>query len=180
MTTRRTTETDFGNGDVKDRDTKRLKTVSSKSTTMDPKANPYLAHMYSGSGSGRLGGGNGEGGPVPDSDTKSHAKENESGDDSEDDDQEDDVILSHGVKLPTSSNGMPSAESTKKGWEAHKLRPTTSNGSTFGDLRRHATTAAQAKAAEDGPNNPFTGKPLSQQYFRILKTRRDLPVHAQR
>ena len=47
-------------------------------------------------------------------------------------------------------------------------------------LRRHATTTDQAKAAEDGPNNPFNGSPLSDRYFGILKTRRNLPVHAQR
>lgn len=45
---------------------------------------------------------------------------------------------------------------------------------------RHSTTAAMAKRVEDGPNNPFTGTPLSERYFNILKTRRDLPVHAQR
>jgi hypothetical protein len=47
-------------------------------------------------------------------------------------------------------------------------------------FKRHQTTAAQAARAEDGPNNPFTGQPLSQKYFNILKARRDLPVHAQR
>ncbi|KAI9768524.1 MAG: DEAH-box ATP-dependent RNA helicase prp43 [Geoglossum umbratile] len=47
-------------------------------------------------------------------------------------------------------------------------------------FRRHATTAAMAKKAEDGPNNFLTGQPLSGQYFQILKTRRNLPVHAQR
>ncbi|KAI9832297.1 MAG: DEAH-box ATP-dependent RNA helicase prp43 [Sarea resinae] len=47
-------------------------------------------------------------------------------------------------------------------------------------FERHGTTAAMAQAAEDGPNNPFNNQPLSKQYFNILKTRRDLPVHAQR
>ncbi|POS84561.1 P-loop containing nucleoside triphosphate hydrolase, partial [Erysiphe pulchra] len=45
---------------------------------------------------------------------------------------------------------------------------------------RHQTTAEEAEIAEDGPNNPFNDNPLSQQYFNILKTRRDLPVHKQR
>ena len=45
---------------------------------------------------------------------------------------------------------------------------------------RHATTAAMAEEAEYGPNNPCNGQPLSQQYFSILKTRRNLPVHQQR
>jgi pre-mRNA-splicing factor ATP-dependent RNA helicase DHX15/PRP43 len=47
-------------------------------------------------------------------------------------------------------------------------------------FRRHNTTAEQAHLAEDGPNNPFNGTPLSSTYFSILKTRRDLPVHQQR
>lgn len=55
-----------------------------------------------------------------------------------------------------------------------------SDTATVARLPRHKTTAAMAKKAEDGPNNPFTGKPLSSQYFNILKTRRNLPVHAQR
>ena len=58
-----------------------------------------------------------------------------------------------------------------------------SNGSGQGGLRhfkRHATTAAQAHTAEDGPSNPFNGAPLSERYFGILKTRRNLPVHVQR
>lgn len=63
-----------------------------------------------------------------------------------------------------------------------------SNGSSLGSskhgalskIKRHASTAKQAKEAEDGPLNPFTGSNLSERYFGILKTRRDLPVHAQR
>jgi pre-mRNA-splicing factor ATP-dependent RNA helicase DHX15/PRP43 len=45
---------------------------------------------------------------------------------------------------------------------------------------RRETTAKQASEAEDGNDNPFTGEPHSQQYFKILKGRRDLPVHKQR
>ncbi|KAK4494511.1 hypothetical protein PRZ48_014809 [Zasmidium cellare] len=60
-----------------------------------------------------------------------------------------------------------------------------SNGDSYtgGDLskwKRHTSTAKMAKIAEDGPTNAFTGKPLSDRYFGILKTRRDLPVSAQR
>ena len=55
-----------------------------------------------------------------------------------------------------------------------------SNASTLARLPRHKTTAAMANKAEDGPNNPFAGKPLSTQYFNILRTRRNLPVHQQR
>jgi pre-mRNA-splicing factor ATP-dependent RNA helicase DHX15/PRP43 len=53
-------------------------------------------------------------------------------------------------------------------------------GTSLAKFPRHATTTAMANKAEDGPNNPFTAKPFSQQYFNILKTRRNLPVHAQR
>ena len=52
--------------------------------------------------------------------------------------------------------------------------------SSVAGFPRHKSTAAMAKKAEDGPNNPFNGQPLSTQYFSILKTRRDLPVHQQR
>lgn len=45
---------------------------------------------------------------------------------------------------------------------------------------KHATTAKQASLAEDGPNNAFTGRPLSTKYMSILKQRRGLPVHQQR
>ncbi|KAL2044171.1 hypothetical protein N7G274_002876 [Stereocaulon virgatum] len=55
-----------------------------------------------------------------------------------------------------------------------------SKASTWARFPRHKTTAAMAKKAEDGPNNPFSGKPLSSQYFNILRTRRNLPVHQQR
>ncbi|KAK4543495.1 DEAH-box ATP-dependent RNA helicase prp43 [Oleoguttula mirabilis] len=57
-----------------------------------------------------------------------------------------------------------------------------SNGGTsaLASLKRHATTAAEVKVAENGPTNPFNGNNLSDRYFGILKTRRGLPVHAQR
>ena len=48
------------------------------------------------------------------------------------------------------------------------------------DFIRRKTTAKQAEKAEDGPDNPFTLKPLGKTYFDILKKRRELPVHAQR
>lgn len=56
----------------------------------------------------------------------------------------------------------------------------TGNASALAKFPRHATDAAMAKEAENGPNNPFSGKPLSTKYFNILKARRNLPVHAQR
>lgn len=48
------------------------------------------------------------------------------------------------------------------------------------DVERHKSTAEQAAKLEDGPANPFNGKDLSQNYFKILEVRRNLPVHAQR
>ena len=60
---------------------------------------------------------------------------------------------------------------------AHK-----SNGKagSLASFKRHGTTAKMAKKAEDGPENPFKSGQLSQRYLSILKTRRNLPVHAQR
>ncbi|KAJ5997533.1 hypothetical protein N7499_006071 [Penicillium canescens] len=55
-----------------------------------------------------------------------------------------------------------------------------SKNSSLAKFKRHQTTAAMAKKAEDGEINPFSGRPYSTKYFSILKTRRDLPVHAQR
>lgn len=53
-------------------------------------------------------------------------------------------------------------------------------GSALAHMKRRETTAKQAAKAEDGDTNPFTNKPHSQKYFRILDGRRDLPVHKQR
>lgn len=59
-----------------------------------------------------------------------------------------------------------------------------SNGSdkhtALAKFKRHQTTAAMAKKAEDGDVNPFSGRPFSSKYFSIMKGRRDLPVHQQR
>ncbi|KAG8627828.1 hypothetical protein KVT40_003701 [Elsinoe batatas] len=54
------------------------------------------------------------------------------------------------------------------------------NGPSIPGMKRHQTTSKLAKTAEDGPLNPFTGRQLSDRYFSILKTRRNLPVHQQR
>ncbi|MCJ1413459.1 DEAH-box ATP-dependent RNA helicase prp43, partial [Ptychographa xylographoides] len=101
---------------------KRQKTSSSPD--MDPRANPYLAHMYE---------------DVPDE--KGY------------------------------TNGYGGGKNRTNG---------VSQGIGLAKFPRHATSTAMATKAEDGPNNPFSGKPLSPQYFNILKTRRGLPVHAQR
>lgn len=54
------------------------------------------------------------------------------------------------------------------------------NNSAFAGFKRHNTTAPMARQAEDSKVNPFNGKSVSNKYFSILETRRDLPVHAQR
>jgi pre-mRNA-splicing factor ATP-dependent RNA helicase DHX15/PRP43 len=96
----------------------RAKRQKTSGAEMDPKANPYLAHMY----------------------------------------QEESNGYSNGYNKSKRNN----------------------SDSILNSFVRHQTTAKQADAAEDGPNNAFTGQPLSKQYFNILKTRRTLPVHQQR
>lgn len=53
-------------------------------------------------------------------------------------------------------------------------------GSAFAGIKRRDTTAKQAELIENRDANPFTERPHTQQYFRILESRRDLPVHKQR
>jgi len=69
-------------------------------------------------------------------------------------------------------------------YNGYTSRNGNSNGASartgLSDFKRHETTALQAHTAEDGPANPFNNAPLSKQYFNILKTRRELPVHQQR
>jgi len=65
-------------------------------------------------------------------------------------------------------------------YESEQHRPATTGPAALAQWKRHSSTAGMARQAEDGPQNPLTGRPLSQRYFDILHTRRDLPVHAQR
>ncbi|CBF90134.1 hypothetical protein AN0133.2 [Aspergillus nidulans FGSC A4] len=81
-------------------------------------------------------------------------------------DPRDNPYLAH-MYADTSSNGNSSSQADNK-------------NSAFAKLQRHKTTAAQAQKVEDNEFNPFTNRPYSSKYFSILKTRRDLPVHAQR
>lgn len=111
-------------------DSGRSKRQKTSSTDMDPKDNPYLAHMY-------------------------------------EEDEEDEVEdNSYGYGY---GHGKPAGRMNGR-----------STSSALANFPRHKTTTAMANRAEDGPNNPFNGKPLSAQYFNILRTRRNLPVHAQR
>ncbi|AET38565.1 DEAH-box ATP-dependent RNA helicase PRP43 Ecym_3053 [Eremothecium cymbalariae DBVPG len=50
----------------------------------------------------------------------------------------------------------------------------------FKGLERNKTTAEQAQKLEQGKVNPFTGRSYSDNYFKVLKVRRNLPVHSQR
>lgn len=72
-------------------------------------------------------------------------------------------------------------ENTSNGYSTPPKRMNGLAGSgPLARFERHKTTAALARSAEDGKTNPFTGQPLSERYFSILQTRRNLPVHSQR
>jgi pre-mRNA-splicing factor ATP-dependent RNA helicase DHX15/PRP43 len=81
------------------------------------------------------------------------------------------------VKRVKMENGNGKLDPASNPYLAHWDEPKADQLSSF---KRHATTAKAAKAAEDGPLNPFTGVELSNNYMAILKKRRDLPVHQQR
>ncbi|KAI9045226.1 DEAH-box ATP-dependent RNA helicase PRP43 [Aspergillus affinis] len=72
------------------------------------------------------------------------------------------------------------ADSSSNGGSHSWTDGTLDKDSPFAKVTRHQTTAAQAKKIEDGDFNPFNNRPFSSKYLSILKTRRDLPVHAQR
>lgn len=57
---------------------------------------------------------------------------------------------------------------------------TVSASSAFAGMKTRNTTAKQAETIEDSDSNPFTERPHTTQYFRILESRRDLPVQKQR
>ncbi|OTA96327.1 hypothetical protein M434DRAFT_392985 [Hypoxylon sp. CO27-5] len=76
------------------------------------------------------------------------------------------------------SNGNGNEDSDSK--NGPNFRDRLPKGSPLLYFERRKTTAKQAFEAENSDNNPFTGEPHSQQYFNILKTRRNLPVHKQR
>ncbi|KAI9666800.1 MAG: DEAH-box ATP-dependent RNA helicase prp43 [Alyxoria varia] len=147
---------------------KRQKTTSS-TADMDPKTNPYLAHMY------------------PDA-YKENSYSNGYG-------QGDWSSASDGgvsLNPPDSTSATPGQRSSGFQSSADQSTPPTEYSAGYRSsfkpnssiatesFKRHATKAKQAKEAEDGPDNPFNGKPLSDKYFSILESRRNLPVHAQR
>ena len=78
------------------------------------------------------------------------------------------------------SNGSGNGEEAKYNPYLAHYNDERKKGSPLRNFTRRQTTAKQAFDAEEGDNTPFTGEPHSQQYFNILKTRRNLPVHKQR
>jgi pre-mRNA-splicing factor ATP-dependent RNA helicase DHX15/PRP43 len=85
------------------------------------------------------------------------------------------------VKVESNGNGKMEANPYLDHWnEKPAMKSEYGGGDGLANFQRHATTSKQAQHAEDGPNNPFTGRPLSSKYMSILKKRRDLPVHQQR
>ena len=71
-------------------------------------------------------------------------------------------------------------EDQSNGHSNGSVTPPTRTGTPLDNMDRHKSTAKQAQMAEDGDTNPFTGRTFSDRYISILKSRRDLPVHAQR
>jgi len=86
-------------------------------------------------------------------------------------------------RLKTNGDGTAKMDSKPNPYLAH-LDEEDRGGFNFKSpldrFERQNTTAEQASKAEDSDNNPWTNNPHSQQYFKILKTRRDLPVQKQR
>lgn len=87
--------------------------------------------------------------------------------------------LAHRYEEPVEDEGSYNGYSNGYGRPTNRTDGV-SNASSVARFPRHKSTSAMARNAEDGPNNPFSGQPLSSQYFNILKTRRNLPVHQQR
>lgn len=88
------------------------------------------------------------------------------------------------VKMEANGDGKMAAASNPylAHWNDEKpaIKSEYSGAGGLDGFKRHSTTTKQASVAEDGPNNAFTGRPLSSKYMSILHKRRDLPVHQQR
>jgi pre-mRNA-splicing factor ATP-dependent RNA helicase DHX15/PRP43 len=96
--------------------------------------------------------------------TAKRIKKDETG---QDEKLENNPYLAHLKQETDEKNGAFQSDTLPKGSVLHKFT-------------RRQTTAKQAAQAEDCDENPFTGEPHSQQYFKILEGRRNLPVHKQR
>lgn len=137
---------------------KKRRKVSDSSSESDPEVNPYLNHVHKDE--------------PEDSSTKKRQKVSHT---SSKLDPEANPYLAHLYKDSTEEN-----ESKNNYTNSLKKTRGFSDAMGLSNFPRHATDAAMARKAEDGPLNPFNGKPLSKRYFEILQTRRNLPVHAQR
>ena len=90
-----------------------------------------------------------------------------------------------GSRAKRQKTSKPDMDPRANPYLAHMYEPADGDANGAGDkglkkLKRHQTTAADAKKLEDGEINPFNQQPYSTKYFSILEGRRDLPVHAQR
>lgn len=88
---------------------------------------------------------------------------------------------SDGDRSTKRQKGTDATDPSQNPYLAHMYSDNQSNGgSILNTFTRYQTTVADATKAEDGPENPFNGRQLSKNYFKILETRRNLPVHQQR
>ncbi|KAK3997056.1 putative Pre-mRNA-splicing factor ATP-dependent RNA helicase PRP43 [Cladorrhinum sp. PSN332] len=78
------------------------------------------------------------------------------------------------------TNGDAKADEKYNPYLAHLDEDAGDSNSLLDTMKRHNTTALEAAKAEDLDSNPWTGRPHSENYFKILETRRNLPVHKQR
>ena len=96
---------------------------------------------------------------------------------SEASDPKNNPYLAHHYEEPAEEAGY---NGYVNGYQKPQSRLRDGSSGPISRMPRHKTTAILAEKAENGPTNPFNNQPLSSQYFNILKTRRNLPVHAQR
>ncbi|KAI8929701.1 P-loop containing nucleoside triphosphate hydrolase protein [Entophlyctis helioformis] len=77
---------------------------------------------------------------------------------------------------------MPAAaQAASNPYLAHMQPPAAAaSAASTGALVPGQTTVEQAEALENGPTNPYTGRPFSNEYRKILAQRKNLPVHKQR
>jgi pre-mRNA-splicing factor ATP-dependent RNA helicase DHX15/PRP43 len=83
--------------------------------------------------------------------------------------------LQHHYPITTSEESL--SDRVMSGLQWLTLR---ADGGGLTNSKRHKTTTKETNVLEDGPLNPFTARPFTPRYLSILKTRRGLPVHAQR
>ena len=148
---------DFPGDSYSDQHTKPAPT---KGWSIDPTAKPFVAQKYED--------------PTEDSSNKNgYGKQNKMK--TENIDPKTNPYLAHMYEDSTEDSSYSNGYG-----KPNRIQGVGGNASALVKFPLHGTNAAMAKEAENGPNNPFNGKSLSTQYFNILETRRNLPVHAQR